>query len=194
MTSDTLFGERVTLTLPRETDVDRVASLCEDPAVQRWTTVPSPYTREDAEHFILDVVPAGWATGTTLTWAIRLGRDDHLNGMIGLHDIAGASAEIGYWLSPEARGQGIMAESVQLVCDYGFAPGDAGLGLQRITWQAFVGNIPSAKVAQNSGFTFEGMRRLGAVQRGRRLDDWSASLLAGDPRLPAQGWPVETLR
>ncbi|WP_345763769.1 GNAT family N-acetyltransferase [Diaminobutyricibacter sp. McL0608] len=193
MARDTLSGTRVTLTPPHEADIDRVSELCQDPAVQRWTTVPSPYRRDDAVHFILEVVPAGWTTGTTLTWAIRLGHGGDLIGMIGLHDIAGRSAEIGYWLAPEARGGGIMTEAVQLVCDYGFAAGDDGLGLQRITWHAFAGNIPSATVAQRAGFTFEGMRRLGAVQRGHRLDDWSASLLREDPRLPVPGWPMETL-
>jgi hypothetical protein len=32
-----------------------------DPAVQRWTRVPAPYTRADAEDFVVRYVPQSWA-------------------------------------------------------------------------------------------------------------------------------------
>ena len=38
-----LSGERVVLSAPTEADIDRIAELCADPAIARWTTVPSPY-------------------------------------------------------------------------------------------------------------------------------------------------------
>jgi RimJ/RimL family protein N-acetyltransferase len=194
VTGVTLSSDRVTLSPPAEADLDLVAEYCRDPAVRRWTTVPDPYTRADAEHFVLDVVAAGWATGTTATWAIRLEPGGDLHGMIGLHGIADGAAEIGFWLGPRARGRGLMSAAVELVCDHAFAPElQAGLGLQRIVWYAYVGNVASASVARRAGFRFEGMRRLGGVQRGVRLDDWSASLLRDDPRVPAPGWPAETL-
>lgn len=193
MTGVTLSGDRVTLSPPEEADVDLVTEYCRDPEVQRWTTVPSPYERTDAAHFILDVVASGWATGTTATWAIRLEPGGELRGMIGLDGITDGAAEIGYWLAPEARGQGVMTAAVELVCDHAFAAGSrGGLGLRRIVWHAFLGNIPSAMVVRRAGFRFEGVRRLGGVQRGARFDDWSASLLRDDPRAPASGWPAET--
>ncbi|MGH3450260.1 MAG: GNAT family N-acetyltransferase, partial [Haloechinothrix sp.] len=33
-------------------DAEAVYRACRDPEIQRWTTVPSPYLREHAEHFV----------------------------------------------------------------------------------------------------------------------------------------------
>lgn len=187
----TLTGERVVLSVPTEADVDRIAELCVDPAVAEWTTVPSPYTREDASGFVSGMVADGWASGRTRTWAIRL--DGILVGMMGLHGIEDDAAEIGFWLAPEARGLGLMSEATSLALDHAFAPAPDGLALQRVVWHAFAGNVASAAVARRAGFTFEGVSRLGAVHRGRRRDAWQAGLLASDRRAPTDGWPPETM-
>lgn len=187
----TLTGSRVALSVPVEADADRVAELCQDPAIAEWTTVPKPYDRADAETFIAEA----WVSGHTCTWALRPnGRNaqDALVGMIGLHRMGDGQAEIGFWLAPEARGQGLMTEAVALVLDFAFADPPTGLGLERIEWHAFAGNVASAGVARRAGFRFEGFIRLGAVQRGVRRDDWQAGLLRDDPRTPADGWPPET--
>ena len=124
-------------------------------------------------------------------WAIRVGTHDHLIGMIDLHSIDAGGAEIGYWLAPGARGRGHMSDAVRVVCDHGFSP--TGANLQRIEWSAFVGNLASASVARRAGLRFEGVRRLGGIQRGMRRDAWIAGLLATDDRNPADRWPPETL-
>lgn len=184
-----LTGSRVVLSVPNAADIDRIAELCTDPAVARWTTVPVPYTRGDAETFVLDIVPAGWAAGTTNTWAIRESADGELIGMIGLHQIDGGDAELGFWLAPDARSRGLMSAAVTLVIDHAFSPAPAGPGIERLVWRAYVGNAASAAVARRAGFRFEGTRRAGGTQRGARLDDWQAALLREDPREPADDWP-----
>ncbi|WP_147796569.1 GNAT family N-acetyltransferase [Cellulomonas sp. Y8] len=168
----------VVLRAPGPADVDRIDALCQDRAIQEWTTVPSPYTREDAQSFVTGYVADGWARGTTLNWAVRDAADDTLLGMVGLGMEGTGSAEIGYWLAPEARGRGLMSRSVELVLDAAFGR----LGLVRVFWRAFVGNGPSRAVAERAGFRVEGELRLGAVQRGVRRDDWVGSLLATDAR------------
>jgi RimJ/RimL family protein N-acetyltransferase len=185
-----LTGERVTLVSPTKTDIDRIAELCQDPAVAAWTTVPSPYERSHAASFVTDRVADGWASGRTCTWGIRV--DDALVGMIGLEGIQAGEAEIGFWLAPEARGAGVMSEATALVVDYGFAAVPEGLGLIRIVWRALVGNAASAAVARRAGFRWEGLHRLGALQRGERYDEWYAALLATDPRVHASDWPDQT--
>lgn len=187
-----LEGERVLLSAPTidDADVDAITSCCQQHSVQRWTTVPSPYNRADALGFVSAFVPAGWEAGTTRTWAIRVGEPRTLVGMIGLDRIAGGCAEIGFWLSEQHRGLGLMTEAVRLVCDHAFSAD--GLGLQRVEWRGFVGNTASASVARRAGFRFEGTQRLGAVQRGTRLDVWSAALLSTDTRNPAADWPPQT--
>ena len=188
-----LSGERIMLSAPTDADVDRITELCQEPAIAAWTTVPSPYARVDAETFVAGPAAEGWATGRSCTWAIRRRGADALVGMIALDAIHDGGAEIGYWLGPEARGTGLMSEAASLVLDFGFAAPPRGLGLVRVEWHAFAGNAASAAVARRAGFRFEGCSRLGAVQRGRRRDDWQAGLLSGDPRQAADDWPASTL-
>jgi len=168
----------VRLRVPGPGDVDRVTALCQDPAIQEWTTVPSPYTRDDAESFLTGLVPDGWARGTQANWAVCDAAGGALVGMVGLAREAAGSAELGYWLAPEARGRGVMGRAVDLVLDAAFGR----LDLVRVSWRAYVGNGPSRAVAERAGFRVEGELRLGGVQRGVRRDEWVGSLLATDER------------
>lgn len=171
----------LTLVTPSLDDVDRVTEICRDPEVQRWTTVPSPYRREDAEAFLGEFVPTGWEQGTHVTWAVR--RAGRLLGMVGLTHAEG-SGEIGYWTAPEARGAGVMTRAVGLVLDAAFGP----LGMERVEWRAHVGNWASWRVAWRHGFRREGQVRGLATIRGRHVDQWIGTLLRDDPRTPATPW------
>lgn len=188
-----LVGPRIELSPPTEDDVDRIAELCRDASIARWTTVPSPYVRQDAEDFVGGVVAEGWASGRSCTWAVRPTAGGALLGIVSVDGIHDAEGEVGFWLAPEVRGRGYLSEALALAIDYVFAPLPEGRGIERLVWHAFVGNTASASVARRAGFRFEGVRRLGGSQRGRRLDDWQAALLATDPRSPASDWPAATL-
>lgn len=169
------------LSAPTAADVERVTALCQDPSIQEWTTVPSPYRRADAEAFLLEAVPASWGRGSP-TWAIRTGGE--LVGMVGLDGAADGSALIGYWLKPAARGRGLMHRAVGLALDAGFDR----LGLERVEWRAYLGNWPSWRVAWRHGFRLEGTVRGLEPQRGRHRDAWIGTLLREDPREPASPW------
>lgn len=168
----------VLLRTPDVDDIDRITELCQDGKVQAWTTMPSPYARSDADGFVTGLVRAGWASGSMCTWAIREAADAPVVGMIGLTMQDVGSAEIGYWLGPDARGRGVVGRSTDLVVDAAFGR----LGLDRLFWCAFVGNWPSRRVVERAGFRIEGELRGGAVQRGVRRDAWVGSLLRADPR------------
>lgn len=181
----TLRTARLVLAPPTEADVDAIAAGASDPEVPRWTVVPSPYTRADAEDFV-EKTTRWWDEGTEFTWAIHLA--DGFAGMIGLHRAApGGSAEIGYWMAPAARGKGYLVEAARAVVDFGFAPG--GLALVRIEWRASVGNVPSARAARALGFRYEGLLRQALTSPRGRYDGWIAGLLATDDRTPV-AWPV----
>jgi len=172
----------VLLRVPGTADVDRIAALCVDPDVRDWTTVPSPYTAEDAARFV-DLTASAWSSGRACTWSVRDAGTDVLLGMIGLEMHEVRSAEIGYWLDPLVRGRGVMSRAVALVVAHAFDPD--GLGLDRLLWTAFVGNAPSRAVAERAGFRVEGTVRGHGVQRGVRRDSWVGTLLATDPRPPS---------
>ncbi len=180
----------VWLSLPVESDIDAITAYCRHSTIAEWTTVPVPYVRTDAQKFVVDVVPAGWSARTP-TWAIRRRENAPLIGMVSLHEIDTGAAEIGFWLAPKQRGQGLMSTAVRLVCAYAFAP--EGMGLVRVEWRGFVGNLASAAVVRRLGFRYEGMLRRAGPQRGRMRDIWIAGRLDTDPPWPAADWPAETV-
>ena len=180
-----LRGDGVLLAVPTPDDVDAITEICQDEEIQRWTTVPVPYRRHDAEEFV-QLVERGWANGRELTWALRNPEDRSVLGMVGLNQDNRGSGEVGYWLGSAGRGRGLMTAAVGLVAEYAFAP--EGLGLQRMLWYAHVGNWASRRLAWRLGFTFEGTVRAHLVQRGQRRDAWVATLVAGDPIEPKTRW------
>jgi RimJ/RimL family protein N-acetyltransferase len=196
----------VHLATPTADDVDAITAACQDPDVAAWTVVPSPYAREDAVGFVRDYVAGGWERGDVLTWAVRESAGPRaeqepagpLLGMfgLGLDDAPQGqrSAEIGYWMAPAGRGHGLATAAGRLVVDAAFDP--EVLGLARLSWQAYVGNWPSRRLAWRLGFRVEGTVRGHALQRGVRRDAWVATLLADDAREPGEPWtyPVSAAR
>ncbi len=172
----TLSDDRLLLRAPNLDDVEAITLACQDPLIQRWTTIPSPYTELDAIFYVNQVCADGWATGTAAHWLVTDRIDGSLIGSCGLHHIADGMAEVGYWTAAHARGRGVITDAARLACAWGFA----GLGLARIEWQAHLGNDASRRVAERLGFTIEGVTRQRMVQRGVRRDGWIGGLLPGE--------------
>ncbi|GAA2063555.1 GNAT family N-acetyltransferase [Catenulispora yoronensis] len=167
----------------REEDIPEVHKICQDPDIQRWTTVPSPYGETDAEWFVREHTPNGFAAGDEATFAVLVKATGQIAGAVGLGGIAKLSegrgvrtAEIGYWANPETRGRGYITEAVREVIRWGFEE----LALGRVTWQAFDGNAPSRRVVDKLGFTMVGLQRGSHEHRGRRADMWLADVLPGE--------------
>jgi RimJ/RimL family protein N-acetyltransferase len=161
-------------------DAPAIYTACQDPDIQRWTTVPSPYLREHADQFVSDYVTNAWATGAAAVFAVTDIADGRLLASVGLHFDRGRDggiAEIGYWTAAPARGRGLMTEAAAAVCGWGFA----SCGVQRLDWYAEVGNVASRRVAEKVGFVIEGtLRRYLARPGGERVDAWVGSLISAD--------------
>ncbi|WP_454855838.1 GNAT family N-acetyltransferase [Promicromonospora soli] len=193
-----LASEHVRLSVPTYADVDAITSACQDPAVAEWTVVPVPYERRHAEGFVRYHVADGWAKGSVYTWAVRAPghADGPLIGMVGLtcegNPGEERAGELGFWMAPGARGEGLCTEASRLVVDWALDP--AGLGLSVVTWVAYVGNWASRRVAWRLGFRVEATLRKHGLQRGVRRDAWVGTILPGDPREPNEPWPADAPR
>lgn len=180
--------EPVTLTTGRlllrplaSRDVDAVHAACQDPEIQRWTTVPSPYTRAHAAEFVERISPEGWRDDTLYNFGVFTRDGDTLVGSMGLVRLGQLAAptrqaELGYWTAKEQRGRGYTAEAGLAVCRWAFEH----VGVERMEWYAEAGNEGSRAVALRIGFVMEGTVRAKLVQRGSRRDAWSGSLLPSD--------------
>ncbi|RGC69696.1 putative ribosomal N-acetyltransferase YdaF [Micromonospora sp. MW-13] len=169
----------------RATDADAVHRACQDPDIQRWTTVPRPYLPEHARGFVTELSAAAWRDGTGAPFAVcDAGTGELLAscGLVSLHQ-ATDTGEIGYWVAPWARGRGVAARATRAVARWAFdAP-----GLRRLIWQAEIGNHASRLAALRAGFRIEGELRLAHPSPDGRREGWIGSLLPGE--LPAPGAP-----
>jgi RimJ/RimL family protein N-acetyltransferase len=192
LTATTRDGSRITLRAPDERDIDAIVSACHDAESGRWTTIPMPYTTDDANEFVHAIAPRAWARGTGGVFAIA-GPDGSYAGSMDLRigdadhaDIDSARflvGDVGYLIAPWARGRGFGSAALATVCDWGF---DA-LGLDRIEWRAYVGNDASRRTALRAGFTIEGTARGHCVQRGYPRDAWTGAVMTTDRAAHHQG-------
>ena len=179
----TLRGQRVRLRPWRPDDVDAVFDACQDVEIQRWTEVPVPYRRPDAEAFVGRVSAETWARGGAL-FAVELLDAGALVGSMSLLAFREGVGSVGYWTVASRRGKGLTVEALRLLSSWVLDD----LGARRVELIADAANTGSCRVAEGAGFVAEGVLRQRSVHRGRPVDDVLYSLLATDPRprvLPA---------
>ncbi|WP_191330126.1 GNAT family N-acetyltransferase [Frigoribacterium sp. ACAM 257] len=178
-----LESSAVRLEVPGAADVEAIVEACQDPVLQRFTTVPRPYAPADARFFLERIVDHGWATGREATWGLR-GPGSSL--LLGVVSVRMRTRDIGFWTTPAARGRGLMTAAVRLVADWALGDG----GLDQLHWEGYVGNDASAAVARRTGFTYTGVGPGTQPDRdGGRPLCWKARLRPVDERFPKQGWP-----
>ncbi|WP_051765313.1 GNAT family N-acetyltransferase [Streptomyces sp. NRRL F-5135] len=180
----TLTTERLLLRPPVASDVDAIHAACQDPAIQRWTTVPSPYERGHAEDFVGRMVPDGWRDDTEYALVVQLRAGGPVIAALSLHHPRSWTWEIGYWTAREHRGRGYMTEAVTAMCRFAFTR----LGAVRVEWRAEAGNTASRALAEKAGFVVEGILRGGLLNKNTLRDCWIGGLLPSDLGLPAP-WP-----
>ncbi len=155
-----------------EGDVAALVQACADPLTARYTSVPIPYTPEDASRFI-----AFGRSATALPLAI-VKADDQATvlGAVGLHAISltRRRAEIGYWTAPWARRSGVAKVALELLSSWALGP----LGLERLDLYVEPENLASAQIAERAGYKRGALVRSGIALRGRRYDVLRFTLLA----------------
>jgi RimJ/RimL family protein N-acetyltransferase len=179
----------VRLRAHRTTDAPGSLEQCLDPLSREWTTVPLDYTLDDAKRFVGHAMPGGWLDGSEWGFAVEAVDDSgspRYAGTVSLRNEGDARAEIAYGSHPWVRGRGVMERALRLLLEWGFAE----RGLETVIWWANKGNWASRKLAWRLGFSVEGAPRHWLPQRGRLLDSWVGTLLAGDKRVPTTPWLV----
>lgn len=158
--------------------LDGVAELTRDPDVLRFTRVPEPPT-EDFPATWFGRYEAGRADGTREAFAIVDGADGTFLGIaVALEiDRESGTAELGYVVSPVARGRGVASEALRQLTSWALVEA----GLERLELLISVENDHSKRVARRGGYAFEGVLRSLYLKAGRREDTEIWSRLSRDP-------------
>jgi RimJ/RimL family protein N-acetyltransferase len=157
-------------------DEDALLELFNDPVTAAWTPAPVPFTREEARERLASSYPGMWESGAGAPFAALDAVTGEVQGWVALFGLKDGVGEIGWAVSPRARGRGVATDAVAAVARWAFRE----LGVRRLEAVIIAGNWTSLAVAQKCGFTWEGTRRRGGTQRGTVVDVWVASLLADD--------------
>ncbi|MCB1258181.1 MAG: GNAT family N-acetyltransferase [Microthrixaceae bacterium] len=163
----TLDANGIRLRPWRESDIDQVTAACQDAAIQRWTTVPVPYLRDHAVDFVESMAIEQWSDHSGALFCVA-SPDDRVLGSCGLVSVDAENlvAEVGYWVSAEARGAGVAQRSVKALAAWALGDG----GMDRLEIYIEPANLASCRVAEQVGCVREGVLSSKALARGKRVD------------------------
>jgi len=152
----------------RKSDLESIARHINDRAISRNTlSIPYPYSLKDAKEWYRKMRNAARRKKRDrFDFGIDIGGE--IVGGIGIFEISGHKAEIGYWLSRKHWGKGIMTNVVRELTKYGFDQ----LGLRRIYACVFPHNKASMRVLEKAGYKFEGILRKNVKLRGKLIDEY----------------------
>ena len=124
--------------------------------------LPYPYTEKDAEEYIDFILNSN----PNDTFAYSIDVDGRAVGSIGAfrqRNIHFRTAELGYYLSEEYWGRGIMTIAVKQICEKLFSETD----ILRIFAEPFENNAGSRRVLEKAGFQLEGILKNNAFKNGK---------------------------
>ncbi|MGE7662355.1 GNAT family N-acetyltransferase [Peribacillus sp. NPDC097197] len=163
----TLETERLILRKITWEDAEDIHVYGSDEEVTKYVTWDNHKTLADTRDFI-DFAMAQYENKYVAPWGIQykatgkiIGTIDFVSWLVG-HRVA----EIGYVLSQDYWGKGIMTEAANEVIAFGFNR----MNVVRIQARCFVENTGSARVMEKIGMSFEGTLRKGIFAKGKHRD------------------------
>ena len=161
-------NDDIKLYLPRMTFVPAIFKLIDSQREYLSPYVPmasTTKTEADLKKIVKNIQITNQVKRSLLTYLFY---KEELIGSVGFVHIAPkhASAELGYWISKDFQGRGIVSTSCQRLIDYGFKH----LDLHRISMKIIPDNEKSLRIPQRLGFEQEGISRE-AFKVGERFYD-----------------------
>lgn len=173
-----LETERLILRKIKYSDLEAIFAYASDPDVTRFLLWDTHKSLADTEHF-LRFTMGRYENGDAGEWGVVLKDSKKLVGTIGFpwYDVKNRRAEIGYVLSKDCWGKGIMPEAAARVLKFAFEEmGEASTkvqgfrGINRIECCHFLPNEKSGRVMQKCGMRFEGTARQKMFAKGQFWD------------------------
>lgn len=164
-----LRGDRITLRTVETEHLPFIRRNVNDPDVRRPLHVTTPTNlhrkRESFEENSED--------DDSVRLVVHAGDEPVGYVSLGPIDRERTKANLGYWIAPEAQGDGYATEAVELVVDYAFDE----LRLHKVYAKVFDFNPASMRVLEKAGFTEEGVHRDAAFIDGAYRDDHQYGIL-----------------
>jgi ribosomal-protein-alanine N-acetyltransferase len=152
-------------------DMNRYASLEETSRFLIWTPHLNLLETKGTIEFHMDQ----YKKRLPPNWGLTYKEDKRFIGTCGFTSVDeyNNSAELGYVLSPEYWGRGLMKEALRAVMKVAFLD----VGFHRLTVRIMDGNVSSVKLAESVGFSYEGTARECQIIKGKYATVHTYSIL-----------------
>jgi ribosomal-protein-serine acetyltransferase len=179
--SEFRLDDEITLRAWQESDIEQGFDLVmrnRDHLQQFMHWMSPDYSIESSRKFMTEGI-ARQKDGKEL--GLGIFRGDELLGSIGMFgfDWKAQKVEMGYWISKDEEGKGIITRAAKLLIDYAFDE----LNMNRIEIRCSAENVRSAAVPERLGFKKEGYLRQAEFRNGHLHDFLIFGLLREDRKL-----------
>ena len=122
--------------------------------LRRWLPWLDYETEEANSAFFIRKMQRQLEAGESLVCGVFV--EDELIGMCGYNEIdkTNQSVEIGYWLSEDVQGSGIITRSIEFFIEYAFE----NLGIEKVQIPVAEENFKSRAICERLGFESEGVK------------------------------------
>lgn len=178
MKFELIVDEKISLKLRDKEDAERVFELVQNNRayLREWLPwVDTTLSPKNSEEYIAEC-KKGFEEKTNADFGVIY--EGQIVGSLGFHEIdkKNERAEIGYWLSEDAQGKGIITACVKKLLEFGFEE----LGLNRIEIKCATSNIKSRAIPERLDFILEGTQRQIHKLNGKFQDGLSFSILKSE--------------
>ena len=169
-----LESDRLVLRQIIPDDVKEIFALRSNAEVMKYVPRPLCTTVNEAMDLV-NIMQQRLETNEGINWAITLKGNNKLIGYIGHYRIQWEHfrSEIGYMLSPEQQGKGIVSEAIQLIIEYGFSV----MNMHSLEAVIDPDNAASARVLEKNNFIKEAHFKENEFFDGKFIDAVVYSLL-----------------
>jgi ribosomal-protein-alanine N-acetyltransferase len=152
----TLQTPRLILRKLAITDAEDIFAYASDPQVTTYTAWETHRSINETYEYLNNFVFQMYRSGKGMNWGIVMKENGKLIGTCSLHTTSvHRRAELGYVLSRNYWGKGLMTEAAKSAIAFGFHV----MQLQRIQAICDVNNVSSARVLEKAEMHFEGILR-----------------------------------
>jgi RimJ/RimL family protein N-acetyltransferase len=170
--------DRLSIRPFRTDDAAALAERRDDPTVARYQNWERPYTLEQADAVVAELVQMDGPTDEEWWMAVVcLAETDEVLGDLAVHlSCKGRSAEVGYTFATRHWGQGYAVEATAALIDHLFADPK----MTRVFGMLHPDNPASAMVLERCGMLFEGHTRSSFWVGDECSDDWIYGMTRSD--------------
>ncbi|MCX5504690.1 MULTISPECIES: GNAT family N-acetyltransferase [unclassified Streptomyces] len=160
-----LAGQNIVLREWDEADIPALIEMYDDPEIDRWTPVPSPFDAEAARAYLGRAREAR-AEGRRVQLAITAdGGQPQGEVLIWWDDLDDRDIELAYGVGSRFRRRGLASAAVTVATGYALQH----CGARRVLLRIEADNAPSAAVARSAGFAPTTDEPVAREAKGRRV-------------------------